>query len=66
MIPPNASMWMCDLVLYLKLEKNNHLYLKLEQIKYLTKGSVEKSVETWQPMITYVENMKPLPLNWSL
>lgn len=51
-VPPKASMWMCDLVLYLKLEK----------IKYLMKGSVQ-NFETWQPMITYFEKLKTLPLN---
>ncbi len=50
-IPPKASVWMCDLVLYLKLEK----------IKYLMKVSVQKLYETWQPMITYLEKMKSLP-----
>jgi len=49
--PPKDSMWLCDLVSYLKLEK----------IKYLMKGSVEKFYQTWQPMITYFEKMRTLP-----
>lgn len=49
---PKASMWLCDLVSYLKLEK----------IKYLMKGSVQNFYKTWQPMITYFEKMKTLPL----
>lgn len=36
-----ASMWLCDLVSYLKLEK----------MKYLMKWSVQNFYKTWQPMI---------------
>ncbi len=40
-------MWICDLILYLKLEK----------IKYFKKLFFHK---IWEPMITYLEKMKNL------
>ncbi|XP_048011812.1 uncharacterized protein LOC125245329 [Megalobrama amblycephala] len=51
--PLKISMWICDFILFLKLEK----------IKYLKKGSIQKFYKIWKPMIAYFEKMKTLPSN---
>lgn len=51
--PPKLSVWLTDLMLYLKLEK----------IKYTLRGSKDRFYGIWNPFITYFEKLKTLPEN---
>ena len=51
--PPKTSQWLCDLMLFLKLEK----------IKFSSRKTSVKFHRTWDPMIAYFEKLKSLPTN---
>lgn len=49
--PPKVSVWISDLMMFLKLEK----------IKYTLRGSSNRFYDVWNPLITYFENLQTLP-----
>lgn len=49
--PPKVSVWLTDLMIYLKLEK----------IKYALRGSDDLFYRIWNPLIMYFEKLKILP-----
>ena len=49
--PPSVAMWLKDIMELLKLEK----------IKFTIRGSTKRFFSTWQPLITYFENLTALP-----
>lgn len=49
--PPKASTWLSDLMLFLKLEK----------IKYFTRGSIKTFHKLWDPLISYFGTLTTLP-----
>ena len=50
-IPPKASMWLSDIIMFLKLEK----------IKYSVRGSAKKFNKIWDPLLTYFDRLTTLP-----
>lgn len=50
---PKASLWVRDLMLFLKLEK----------IKYTIRGSTGKFYLTWNPILNYFKKLESLPQN---
>lgn len=48
---PKASVWLTELMFFLKLEK----------IKYFTRGSTRQFHKMWDPLIEYFKNIKTLP-----
>ena len=51
--PPITSLWMSDLI----------LYLKLERMKYTLKGSKDCFYSPWNPVMSYLGTLKSLPDN---
>ena len=51
--PPNCSMWLRDLVFFLKLEK----------IKFSLRGHPDTFISTWGPIIKYFDELKTLSLD---
>lgn len=51
--PPKPSVWLNDLMLFLRLEK----------IKYSIRGSTKKFHTTWDPLLFYFDRLKTLPQN---
>ncbi len=51
--PPLVSLWLSDVMLFLKLEK----------IKYSLRGSTKRFYSVWTPMISYFEKGVTLPPN---
>lgn len=49
--PPKGSVWLSDLMFFLKLEK----------IKYFTRGSTRKFHKIWDPLILYFDKLNTLP-----
>ena len=49
--PPPIALWLKDMMGFLKLEK----------IKFTIRGSTERFFSSWQPFITYFENLRVLP-----
>ena len=49
--PPKVSVWLTELMFFLKLEK----------VKYFTRGSTRQFHKTWDPMIEYFKNLKTFP-----
>ena len=49
--PPKASLWMCDLMHFIQLEK----------IKYSLRGSRDKFYSTWDPVLKYIGKLKTIP-----
>ena len=49
--PPSIGLWLKDIMGFLKLEK----------IKFTIRGSTERFFSSWQPFITYFENLRVLP-----
>lgn len=49
--PPKVSLWLSDLMLFLKLEK----------IKYFTRGTIKTFHKVWDPLIFYFEELNSLP-----
>lgn len=49
--PPKVSVWLSELMFFLKLEK----------IKYFTRGSTKKFHKIWDPLILYFESLNTLP-----
>lgn len=49
--PPKTSVWLSDLMMFLKLEK----------IKYFLKGSTKKFYKAWDPLLTYYDKLTTLP-----
>ena len=49
--PPKVSVWLSDLMLFLKLEK----------IKYFTRGSIKTFHKIWDPLISYFDRLNTLP-----
>ena len=48
--PPKASMWLSDLMQFIQLEK----------IKYSLRGSRNKFLTIWGPILTYIDNIKSI------
>ena len=51
--PPFSSVWLNDLMLFLKLEK----------IKYFSRGSTDTFHKIWDPLLLYFERLNALPLD---
>ncbi len=49
--PPQASVCLSDMMMFLKLEK----------IKYSVRGSTRKFYKTWDPLLTYFDRLTALP-----
>lgn len=49
--PPKVSMWLSDLMLFLRLEK----------IKYSLRGSSDTFFSIWNPVLKYLNNLDTLP-----
>ena len=49
--PPKVSVWLSDLMLFLKLEK----------IKYFTRGSIKTFHQIWDPLLSYFDRLNTLP-----
>ncbi len=49
--PPRVSVWLSDLMSFLKLEK----------IKYFTMGSIKKFHKIWDPLILHFDRLNTLP-----
>ena len=49
--PPSISTWLVDMMFFLKLEK----------IKFTTRGSIDKFQTRWQPFISHFNNLETLP-----
>lgn len=49
--PPKASTWLSDMMMFLKIEK----------IKFTLRGSTKKFFKTWDPLLSYFDELTTLP-----
>ena len=50
-LPPKASVWLSDMMMFLKIEK----------VKYFLRGSTEKFNKVWDPLLVYFDKLVTLP-----